>query len=527
MAKTRLLIPSRSFQKPKVKLEYLVFPYANFSVGTMGKQESFEFRPFVLWRDTENNWQTFLNFPRPSKHLSMYVGRDGKEIPTMWIATLQKPQALGQEYWQRFVAALFYLAWSRVPFLTVDRPAAEDFYFEAFVLTEGAEKNLFGHVRWSKYDATFWTDLKIHPAPEVSFSQVQLDLPLSQPPSNAFYDPTPAELFRALEKQLEKPESRILTALWFFMQACHRSAFRSGFAEDIQNICTALEALLDISKKGDSAKQVSDRLRSLFSNQAASSVEQAISRRTKPERQEVLQRLDEWVEALYNVRNAYTHGKDVGDYLFGERSIWQDAFEIFRLAANRTILKTPERRPQHGSQLEKRLMSIVYFDEAVAFLNKKGEWMNRGKKSKECVQGLKEVSRKSRTLDPQLVESISSVRTLRQALFNICTAICHALEKSSVMRRSDADQLVSVKEAMQQAYRESKAPDGRLTTDMYIRKVAPRLNLWTPSLPFAGETVLLYEVVAVFKALLSVYGQFTGPILNSSAAMNPPPKSSR
>jgi hypothetical protein len=517
-------IPLRSLPSPKVRLQYLIFPYANFSVGTLAQQNSFEFGPFILWHDTEENWQHFLKFPRPSNHLSMYVGRDGKPIPTMWIATPPHSQTIVQERWQRLSAALFYLAWARISFFTVDRPAAEDFYFEAFVLPEGAENDSSGHVRWSKYGTAFWSDIKIHPVPEVSFRQVQLDLPPSQPPPQGlFYDPTPAELFKALEQELKKPESRSLVALWFFMQACYRSASRSGFSEDIQNICTAFEALLDVNKKGDSAKQVSVRLQSLFLAKAPSRIEKAISRRPKKERQAVLKRLDEWVKALYKVRNAYTHGKEVNEYLFGERSIWQDAFEIFRLAANRTILKSPERHPTHGSALEKRLMSVLYFDEAVSFFSKKREWMNAGKKSRECARVLKETIRKTRTLDPELVESISSIPLLRQALFNTCTAICRVLVDTRLAQRSDATDLGAIRDVMRQAYSESQKPDGKLNTDTYIRKVAPRLGFWTPMLPFAGKSVLLYEVVEAFNALLSVYGNFTSPILKSLAAINPPP----
>jgi hypothetical protein len=413
-------IPLRSFPNPKVRLQYLVFPYANFSVGAPSQQNTFQFGPFFVWRDTEANWLAFQKFQRPSGLLSIYVGRDGNALTTLWIATLPHPTAIGPVRWHQLSAALFYLAWARIPFSTVDRPAAEDFYFEAFVLPEGAAANSSGHARWSKYTTTFWNEMKIHPVPEVSFRPIQVDLPLIQPSSSSlFYDPTPAELFKTLGQELKKNQSSILTALWFFMEACYHSAARSSFAEDIQNICSAFEALLEVKKKGDSAKQVSDRLQKVFSKQTPSRTEKVVSRKNKRERQDVIKRLDEWVKALYNVRNAYTHGKSVNEYFFGERSLWQDAFEIFRLAANRTILKKPEQRLPFGSALEKRVMSVRYFDEAVGFFSKKREWMNTGKKAKGSIQVLKETIRKSRTLDPELVESISSVNVLRQALFNM------------------------------------------------------------------------------------------------------------
>ena len=149
--------------------------------------------------------------------------------------------------------------------------------------------------------------------------------------------------------------------------------------------------------------------------------------------------------------------------------------------------------------------------------------MNPGRKSRECVRVLKETIRKTRTLDPELVESISSVRVLRQALFNICTAISKALEKTHLTCRSDATGLENIKDAMQRAYNESREAHGKLNTDAYIRKVAPRLAFWTPAVPFAGKGIYLYEVVEAFKVLLSVYGNFTSPILNSISAMFPLP----
>lgn len=522
VTRTASRIPIRTFPNPKVRLQYLIFPYADFSVGTLGNEGSFACGPFVIWRDTIENWQRFLNFPRPSNHLSMYVGRDGKPISTMWIGTLNESKAITQEHWQRLTAVLFYLAWARLPFLGFDRPAAEDFYAEAFVLPEGAEDDSTGHVRWSKYGSTFHSDLKLHPVPEVSFRRIQIDLPLKQTPPGPFYDPTPGELFKALEKELTRTESRTLTALWFLMDACYRSASRSSFAEDIQNICTAFEALLDVSKKGDSAKQVSDRLQLLFSNQAASPVEKAVPKKPTNERKEVLLQLSAWVGALYDVRNSYTHGKEVKEYMFGERSIWQDAFEILRLAANRAILKTLERHPPNGSMLEKRLMSVRYFDEAVSFFSKRREWMDVSKKSKSRTARLKEIVRKAKSLDPQLVEWISSVQVLRQALFNICTAILRALENVNLAKRSDRQELEGIMRAMQRAYTEAREQGGKLNTDKYIRAVAPRLAFWTPVVPFAGKTVLLYEIIQAFKALLAVYGNFTGPILNTLATMNPP-----
>jgi hypothetical protein len=198
-------IPLRSFPNPKVKLQYLVFPYADFSLGAMSQQDNFQFGPFALWRDTEASWPTNQNIQRPSNLLSIYVDRDGKPLTTLWIATLPHTTATGPVQWHQLSAALFYLAWARIPFFTPDRPAAEDFYFEAFVLPEGVPLDASGHARWSKYTTTFWKEMKIYPTPEVSLRQTIVELPLAPPkPRSLFYDPTPAELFSALGQELKK-----------------------------------------------------------------------------------------------------------------------------------------------------------------------------------------------------------------------------------------------------------------------------------------------------------------------------------
>lgn len=146
-------------------------------------------------------------------------------------------------------------------------------------------------------------------------------------------------------------------------------------------------------------------------------VQAETSKRAKPERQEVLDRLGQWVRDLYAIRNDYTHGKPVKDHRFGEPSVWQDAFEIFRLAANRKILRAPEPHPFWGSALEKLLMSVSYLDEVVAFFGKKDERWIVGRKEPQDIRRIKDVVRKARTLDPQLVESVTNVKIIRQALF--------------------------------------------------------------------------------------------------------------
>ena len=79
-----------------------------------------------------------------------------------------------------------------------------------------------------------------------------------------------------------------------------------------------------------------------------------------------------------------------------------------------------------GSTLEKWLMSVAYFDEVIAFFSKKGEWMNVVKKRKGHIAAFKELIRRGRSLDPQLIESISSLKSLRQSLLRSPQDLLHS-----------------------------------------------------------------------------------------------------
>ena len=289
----------RPLPPPKIRLQYLIFPYADFRVGPLGSLDHFAIGGFTLWKDTPGNWRQYLNCERPGRHLAMYVDREGNAVSSIWIATATDERRVESQEWQRLTAVLFYLAWARLSFSTIGRPGAEDFHSEPFALPEEAADDSPTHVRWSKTGASVWTDIKIYPALEVSIHGCHIDLPPSAgSPLGPFYDHGPAGLFLSLERELAKSESRLLIGLWFFHQACYRSIMRSGYAEDIQNLCSAFEAILDISKKGDSRREVAKLLKKVFSPLSPSAVESATSKPSGNERAAVLNKLDEWVGAL-------------------------------------------------------------------------------------------------------------------------------------------------------------------------------------------------------------------------------------
>jgi hypothetical protein len=360
-----------------VRLQYAILPYADFQVGTLGKQADFKIARFSLWRDTPENWGKFLGVSRPTEYLSSYVDRKGKPLPSMWIATADDKLNVAPERWQQLVAVLFYLAWARIPYMTADRA-----------------------------------------------------------------------------------------------------------------------------------------LTNLFRNQAPTPADDLVGKSPDPELPEVLDQLVKWVEKLYEIRNSYTHGKTVLDYFLNRRSVWQDAFEVFRLSANRVILGRPERRPMDGSMLEKRLMSVRYFDEVVALLWDRGKWLPNGKKLGSGAITLDDAIRKGRALDPGLVETINSLSHLRQALFNICTFVRRTLEQLKE-KECDSRNVEKMLEEFGEAYSSSSTP--KLDPNAYIRKIAPRLTMWVPAIPIQGSNALLYELIDAFKNLLSVYADKTEPILNSLA----------
>jgi len=503
--------PLRELPSVAIRFQYLIYPYANFHVGPLGKAGCFKIGPFDLWRDEEANWLRFLGVLRPASHLAMYVDRDGNPLDTIWIATLDKGASASVERWQHLTAVLFYLAWARIPYSSPDRPSAEDLYYEVFSLPEGSDPDAASHMRWSKYASNFWSALKIHPDPDVSPNGTHITLPIQIPASPIFdFDREPSELFLALEAQLQKPDSGLLTALWFLYQSTFRSPSRSSFTEDIQNICTALEALVKTTRKGDTGNQVCEALVRIFTPQATTAADALEKRSPSPERTDVLQELEAWVRKLYEIRNAYTHGRTTFDFFFHGRSIWQDAFDIFRTAANRVILGRPESRCLDGSRLEKQLMSVRYFDAAVSVLADKQCWMPGGKRLAIATE-LDEVIRMGETFDPGLVESITSLKNLRQALFNICMTAWTCIENAAAgsIDGKDRDELLNY---FRESYRECLAP--KINPDAFIRRIAPRMSMWVPALPVPNTDKLLCELLKVFKNLAFVYGQATTPILN-------------
>ena len=497
--------PGRDF--PSIHLQYVILPYLNLRVdGVRRGLEVFSLGPYQVWKDTEENWQTVLGITRPAQHLGTYVGRDGESLQDMWIATASAGAAMDSERWQHLVAALYYLAWCRVPFHDWARPRADDFYFEVFGLPAGSQQDSPSHVRYSKYDATLWSALKVYPSPDVSKESAVIIVPGKKPAPNLRFEEAAIELFHALDRELIKEDSNVLTALWFFLQARFRSASRSSYAEDIQNMCTAFEALLDVWKRGDSARQVADGLSELFRKLMPSAADEFCGRAHAQEDSDVLCQLRQWVAAFYMVRNAYTHGKTVKGYLFFGRSIWQDAFEIFRLSANRVILGHPESRPFHGSQVSKLLMSGIYVDELVAAFKDKRQALAALENSPRFRIHMKGVLDRAKGIDPERVGAVHSLPQIKKALFTLGSLVYQATKQASSINPDD-HQLGDTVNRMEQAHT-SASSSGRLSVGEYLILVAPVIRDGHRLIPVFGNDLFLLDFSKAFQILWDVYRGF-------------------
>lgn len=499
----------QSHTLPVAKLQYLILPYANIRIEGIGEGADYiKIGPFSIWKDTDANWKLHLGLTRPVKHLEMYVDRSGKPLSNMWIVTASVGNPIDPERWQQIIACLFYLAWSRVPYHDWLRVKADDFYFEHFDVPDGTSPDSPNHVRYSKYGASFWSDLKIYPSADVSREQAVIVVPRQPHPFTIDFEKTAIGLYRALDSELFKTQSKILAALWFFMQTRFRSASRSSYAEDVQNICTAFEALLDIRNRGDSANQVADQLVVLFHDLSLSAKDKFLGNTHAEEEPETLIRLREWVKVLYDIRNAYTHGKPVTSYNFYERSVWRDAFEIFRLAGSRIILRGPEDRSFDGSQLGKLLMSATFLDNLVAAFYRRDAVLADLTASSEKRVRIKRILHLASTIDPSQVEAVFSLSQLKKALFCLSSILFRAFKDAESTNPEDSN-LREIVARFDQVYESAiTRANGKLSIELYLKAIAPVIRNSSRLIPVFGDGLYTFDFSSAFQRAWEVYQQF-------------------
>jgi hypothetical protein len=279
-------------------------------------------------------------------------------------------------------------------------------------------------------------------------------------------------------------------------------------------MCTAFEALLEIGKRGDSDGQVSKGLTRLFRVTAPDRVGAPSGASPPEEEPETLEQLRKWVAALYNIRNAYTHGKKVQDfdYLFCGRSIWVDCFEIFSLAANRVLLGNSERRLIQGIPLTKLLMSGIYLEELINEL-RKGRGIFDVQQSDPTVRvKLKKLLEKGMAVDPARIEQVRSLPQFREALYQLAGLIYYGLTKAAQeeISKSEISGLLSDLETAYEKTYDGSAKGGRsFDVSKYLRSVAPAItSMGYRALPVIGDDILLYQLTDNFKMMYRLYRDF-------------------
>ena len=487
---------------PKPKFQYVVLPYIRLRVqGLDRNMNDISFGGYRIWKDNKENWQNNLGILRPANHLARYVDQKGTPLGDLWIATPARGNRVYGEGWKHLVATLFYLCFARNPSLSL-RPFADEFYFEPFDVPEGAPTDATSHTQLSKYGMHVHSHLKIYPGPDVTFNGHDLVIPGKKGIGNLSLYTTALDLFVALDAELKKQTSRVLKAIEFFLQANFESESRSTYAEDIQNICTAVEALLDLQDRGKTGEQVGERLANLFQSTARTPTDIYLNRPASDESPEALQQLKKWVNELYLIRNSYTHGKNVLKYRFNGRSVWQDAFEVFRLALNRSILKRPERRPAHGTELSKLLMSNIYIEDFIrAFQNGRKVYQAAEDDPTERLR-IVTLLEKSKIIDPERVEFIRSPSQFDQALYGMSCFIYYSAKKAK------ASELVS---RMEKVYQETTSNSAGKSFDCesYLRMLAPNLGSSDAHFPILGGETSLKELTGLFTSFYRLYKKFS------------------
>jgi hypothetical protein len=281
--------------------------------------------------------------------------------------------------------------------------------------------------------------------------------------------------------------------------------------------------LLQIERKGNTDEQIARKLTSLFKETAPGAHEAVTGNPPPEENPEVLGVLRSWVLALYEIRNAYTHGREVQKYLFNGRSIWVDAPEMFCLAMNRALLKRPEPRPISGTAISKLLMSGLYVGELIKEFKRGRELFEAQRDDSTVRSRIRGLLDKARIIDPERVEWVRSLSQFRQALYGLCSLIYYALKNLSVREgnlSSELSQFVSALEtACEQTHQESKQSGHPFDVRQYLTRIAPAFRRFeSRALPVLGDDIFLYELTETFKMMFDLYREF-------EEAHSPPPSS--
>ena len=500
----------REISFPEAEYSYLLLPYVWFRLP-QGK-DNFGIGDFHVWQDSPANWKHFLGVPRPDHHLEMYVDWKGRPLDQIWIATLQPNVPVHKPDWEGLVASLFYLCANGTDGQTHSEVRSEDFYFDVIGVPPNVQTSPGQMLRFSKYGVNLIFGRSIHPPLDVTLSGQAVHLPDDNTTGPLNLHQKSKNLFEALDIELKKEDSRLLTSLWFFFQANFRSGTRASYAEDIQNICTAFEALLDIQNPPSTAVKVAQELRELFRKNEQNGMDAFVNRPPSDESELVLNMLKEWVKTLYRVRNSHSHGTKVKEYLFYGRSIWQDSFEIYILACNRILLNRPEQRPLRGTSLSKLLVSEFYLDQFISHLKLGRTLLTKCKVEPKTLETTIRILRAVIEIDPERVTWIASVAQFQNALYCLCTiafqGVKGAILANPALGSAGNEIVAALDRAYATAAEEKESKNIHFPIDTYLKHAAGAMEGSGKMIPVLGNDYYFYEIKDVFNRIYPLYKKF-------------------
>jgi hypothetical protein len=502
----------RARRFPKGEFQYAFLPYVNLHISSKAKLTSSQPEPtsfalggFSIWRDDDHNWQRFLGRPRPVNHLGMYLDRDARPVQTGWVVIPAGGSPPSNQKWEQLIACLFYLGFARSTPFRFDLPKADDFYSERFTVSGQTFSDTAEHVRFSKYEVSWVWDLKIYQPPDVHLNGTRIVLPDEHP--LGANDNECADLFRALSLELTKNESRLLTALVFFFHANFRAASRSSREEDIQNVCSAFEALLEVEERGDTATRVSRQLQVLFREKL-----DVINEKTESESEDVLKQLDLWVEALYRIRNAYTHGKPTPSGVLAGGSLWHEMFELFALAANRKILGRPESLTWFDSPLSKLLMPCARLDAFIRMFRSGRHLYQETMSDPAKRTAVAKVLLDLRDVETDRIASIPSVEHFERALFSLSCFTYRVLrtlaDKSTELAALLKARIQGLEDGFSRTQTEAQATQTEFSDYLYLLRAKQHMRNNGELIPILGGQMRLSDLMAPFEPLFSLYVDF-------------------
>ncbi len=247
---------------------YCVLPFV--SIGDI-----FEFGNFKIWRDTAENWKSFLGMKRPAALMNIYRDRQGKIIENKSVISFESEDEAIEI--PRLISSLFFTqSLSRMFGAYPD-----DFYYEIFRVRSDS-LHTSSHSRFDKFtrNLVISRGFKIYQPDTAATFLFQLN------------GLTEKEIFEKLKEIFGQPNYDYITHSMTFY---YRTQFKhSAFPEieDIQNFATAFEVFFKIGEEKNKGELIAQSLHDYFAGANDT----------------LRMKLKTWAIEFYKTRSIYTHG---------------------------------------------------------------------------------------------------------------------------------------------------------------------------------------------------------------------------